>query len=139
VTVPSLGNRVSVAAGAAPLEALAVARERLIDASVGLQRRPGISRVGSGVDCRGYRSGSTFETYVEAEHDDGYTLTWWIEITWEWRWHIGARILRDDDDGQRVVQEFSGRDAAETSEFVLRLAEVIDEVVASIDHTDPPR
>jgi hypothetical protein len=134
VTVSLLNHRASLASGAAPLEALAEARERLIEASVRLQSRPGSVRVESGVDCRGYQSGSTFEMFVEAEFDAAFTLTWWLEITWDRSWNISARLLRDDDDGQTVVREFGGRSSADAIAFVGHLAETVDEVVDSIEH-----
>lgn len=136
MTVPLVKDLAEIASGAAPLEALAAAREQLIEASTGLHRRPNVMRVGSGVDCRGYGSGSTFEIYVEAELEEELTVTWWIDVTWARTWTIEARILRDDDDGQAVLREFRDRVAVDPSEFVVELAEVVDEVVASIERPD---
>jgi hypothetical protein len=135
MTVLLVTDRVEIASGAEPLEALAAARERLIEASIGLGRRPGVTRVGSGVDCRGYRSGSTCEVYVEAELEADRTITWWMDITWDRTWKIEARLLRDDD-GQAVIREFPGRIATESAEFAVSLAEVVDEIVSSIERSE---
>src|SRR5262245_42117093 len=104
VTASVLSDRTTVAAGAVPLEALAAARERLIRAEVAL-RSEGIARVASGVDCRGYQTGPTFEMYIEAELAAGYTLTWWLDVTWDRAWSVAARLLRDDDAGQTVERQ----------------------------------
>lgn len=132
MTVPMTATRMDVASGGEPLEALAVAREQLIRASVELRRLPDVERVGTGLDCRGYQSGSALETYVEAEFRAGYTLTWWLEITWNREWMIAARIYRDDDVGQTTLRHFADRVASDPREFVVLLAEVVDEVSESI-------
>jgi len=134
MTVQLLANSLTIASGAEPLEALAIAREHLIKASIRLRDRPSVTRVGTGTDCRGYRSASMFETYVEAELNSGSTLTWWIEITWDHVWRIASRIYRDDDDGHAIHREFADRVAPDPAIFSERLAEVVEEVIASIDH-----
>jgi hypothetical protein len=139
MTTPLVRDRSAVAVGATPLDALAAARERLIEASAKLQRRPGVVRVASGVDCRGYRSGSTFEAYVEAELESRQVVTWWIEITWEPTWRVAARIYRDDDDGQTIVRKFADRTTTDPDQFVRQLEGLVDEVVASIDHRGEAR
>jgi hypothetical protein len=132
MTVPLVARRTAVATGGEALEALANARERLILASVELRRMPGTAHVGTGVDVRGYRTGSTFEMYVEAEFQAGYSVTWWIEITWEREWMIDATVRRNDDDGQQTLRQFEVRVASDPQEFAARLAEVVDEVTESI-------
>jgi hypothetical protein len=136
MTVSLVTDRIGIASGAAPLEALAAAREQLIEASAALRRRPNVRRVGSGADCRGYRSGSTFEIYVEAELATDQTVTWWVDVTWDRTWRIVGQILRDDDNGQSVLREFAVRVASDPSDFVVNLTEIVDEVVASIERSE---
>jgi hypothetical protein len=135
MTTPLFSTRTAIATGGEPLEALAIACERLIKASIELRRMPGIARAEAGMDLRNYQSASALETYVEAEFEAGHTVTWWIEITWEREWKIDASKRRNDDDGQLTLRQYEVRVASDAQEFAARLAEVVEEVMGSIGHT----
>lgn len=136
MTIPLVANRSDVAAGGAPLEALASVRERLIDASVELRRHPRVKRAATSVDLREYRSGSRLEIALEAELDTGDTLTWWMEISWDERWGISSRVYRDDDDGQTTLHQFDERVSTDPSDFVRQLHGVEREMARSIQQIE---
>jgi hypothetical protein len=130
---------VVVARGAEALEAVAVASERMVDLARSMRERPGARRAASGVECRRYRSGSTFDVYVEVELASDYVLTWWLEVGWTERWTIESRVLLNHDGGQDVVRAFPDRWAEDSAGFTTELAAAVDELVGSAEEVDLAR
>jgi hypothetical protein len=130
---------VAVAQGAEALEAVAVASERMTALASSMRGRPGVRRVVPGVDCRRYRSGSTFDVYVEVELASDNVLTWWLEVDWTRRWTIESRVLLNHDGGQDVVRAFPDRWAEDSVGFTTELAAAVDELVGSAEGVDLTR
>jgi len=99
--------------GSVLLKGIARVRERFLDATRVLERRPEVRAARSGADCREYRGGTTLEFYVEADVA-GRTVCWWLEASRrDVAWEIAASVLenRRDREGQDELEAVAVRRA----------------------------
>ena len=89
------------------LSLLAKCTERLISLAEHLRARKEVRSVRREWNIRAYRTGPMLETYVEAELNDGRSIAWWLELTWDRRfWRIGYSVRISHDQGEDVLQGF---------------------------------
>jgi hypothetical protein len=108
------------------LEAVATSNEKLISLSETLQSHPAVVRALRGFDCRYYQTGVMVELYVDAELQNGYAMSWWVDLSWtETNWIIESKILINRDQGQEVLKEFPDKSPETLKDLIDQLKETI--------------
>ena len=111
------------------LESLASCNEQFISLAQWLSS-VGHGDVSHSFNCRGYQSGTMLEVYVEVQLKGGVAICWWLDISWRHRhWLIDAAVLVNDDDGQRVLKQFSDRTPRTLQDFIVELKEATTDLV----------
>jgi hypothetical protein len=119
------------------LEAIATGNEKLISLSETLRSHPAVVRALRGFDCRYYQTGVMVEWYVDAELQNGYAMSWWVDLSWtETNWVIEAKILINRDQGQEVLKEFSEQFPNTLKDLISQLKETISTLADSSTNID---
>jgi hypothetical protein len=117
------------------LQTIAKIRERFLDASRTLGRRPEVGAARSGYDCRDYSNGVTLEFYLEADVS-GRTVCWWLSAAWRGDvWEVSAGVLenRNDREYQDQRRDWPVRGAATAESMAAELEAATEALLATTD------
>lgn len=79
----------------------------LQDLSEALQANPAVESACWDLSLRDYASQSVIEIYVEAELQNGFGVTWWLDVTCqEGKAILDARILENSPQGQDTLHTY---------------------------------
>src|SRR5688500_3203036 len=92
------------------LDALGQIHERLIRLAADVRKHTSVFQASQAIDVRGLLSGTFMDAWVSAQLVDGFTLDWYLEITWDADgWLVEASVCTNDDEKSRFKRTFPER------------------------------